>query len=80
MRGRSWIRKKRLAEAQMLREQIVRLETELFTQRGTAKPRRLTEFGYHLHSSKSRLERLERCISALQSADRRREEHRPQQV
>ena len=80
MRGRSWIRQKRLAEAQMLREQIVRLETELLTQTGAAKPRRLTELGYHIHSSKSRLQRLERCISALQSADRRRVEHRPQQV
>lgn len=67
MRSRDWIRQQRLADAQRLREQIAQLETDLVAERGASKRRRLIETGFHIHSCKSRLERLERCIAALQS-------------
>ncbi|CDX32230.1 conserved hypothetical protein [Mesorhizobium plurifarium] len=66
MRGRSWIRQQRLAEAQELTEQIIRLEQELLVPKG-AKLRELIEVGYQIRTYKRRLCKLERCISALQS-------------
>lgn len=65
MRGRGWIRELRLADAQQLRKQIAQFEMELLTERESFKLRRLAELGYHIHSRKLRLQRLERCISAL---------------
>ncbi|MBZ9894423.1 MULTISPECIES: hypothetical protein [unclassified Mesorhizobium] len=69
MRGRSWIRQLRLADAQQLRQEIAQLEGELVSERAALRPRRLTELGYHIHSRKWRLHRLEHCISALQAPD-----------
>ncbi|TPJ66012.1 Sec1 family protein [Mesorhizobium sp. B2-7-1] len=66
MKGRGWIRERRIAEATQVRDQIAKLEQELLA--GGGDHRRRTKFhdiGHQLRSHKSRLERLERCISAL---------------
>lgn len=66
MHGRSRIRQQLLADAHELKERIAKLERDLLVPGGASKPRKLMEIGYEIRSRKSRLHRLERCISALQ--------------
>ncbi|MBZ9870547.1 hypothetical protein LB542_06720 [Mesorhizobium sp. BR1-1-9] len=65
MKGRGWIRKQRLVDAQEVREHIARLEQELIAARAPNKRAKLHDIGHQLQTLKSRLERLERCISGL---------------
>ncbi|WP_224542907.1 hypothetical protein [Mesorhizobium sp. ES1-6] len=74
MHGRSWILQQRLADARLLREEIARLQQELLVVRTASKRRRLIEVGCRLQNYKARLERLERCISALQSPNQRQQQ------
>ncbi|MBZ9993139.1 hypothetical protein [Mesorhizobium sp. BH1-1-4] len=73
MKGRGWIRQQRVADAEAVRKNIARLEQELIATRAD-KRAKLHEIGIQLRSHKSRLERLERCISALHSPNRRQED------
>ncbi|MBZ9776900.1 hypothetical protein [Mesorhizobium sp. CO1-1-8] len=66
MKGRGWIRLQRVADAQAIRKKIALLEQELIAAR-TDKHAKLHEIGLQLRAYKSQLERLELCISALQS-------------
>lgn len=66
MRGRSWIWKLRVTDAQRVREEIARLEEELLGLPDAHKRAKFIGVGYQLQASKSRLQKLERCIAALE--------------
>lgn len=66
LRGRGWIRKQRIDDARKLREQIAELERALIATADVAKPRRPSEIGFQIQAHRSRLQRLEHCISALE--------------
>lgn len=62
MRGRGWIKALRQDEARQVRARIAELERDLIAPTPQGRHRRL-EAGHELRNAKSRLARLEECIS-----------------
>lgn len=66
MRGRSWIKALRQDEARQVRERIAELERNLTVACPARGLQQEQEAGHELRNAKSRLERLEECIAAMQ--------------
>ena len=65
MRGPGWVRDLRQAEAQQLRDQIARLESELISAANSNGKWKLHDIAHALRAQKARLALLEECIDWL---------------